>query len=272
MIFFLILGINNSKAFIMKRLTKSLFLTLLFTLTVSFVFGQNNAREFSSIIDMRASGLDNQMNSRGYEYVKGNKSNRSSYTYWWSNSSNKCVICQTTNGRIATVVNGRSMDCGKSNNQNQSYNHTDYGYNDNHRNDTEKQAYRRGYHDGQRHSGSHENYGSNVQMDAYNKGYAAGYNGREMDSYYSDNYGHTQNNYNNHYNNSNSYAKWRDLVGQGAVLAYNRLRNRGFQERKSHTAGSKTYRIWSNRSTGQCIKTLSVNKRIAEIMKTDRCN
>lgn len=62
------------------------------------------------------------------------------------------------------------------------------------------------------------------------------------------------------------------LQGRDAVRAYENLEDRGFRETKSHKDGGKTYRVWYNSRTGECIKTLSQNKRITEIISSNRCN
>ncbi len=68
------------------------------------------------------------------------------------------------------------------------------------------------------------------------------------------------------------YVEYKDLEGEMATRAYDRLERRGFREGKNHSNDGKTYRVWYNNRTDQCIKTLSVNKRIKEIMESNRCD
>lgn len=63
-----------------------------------------------------------------------------------------------------------------------------------------------------------------------------------------------------------------DLVGRGATWAYDELRDRGFTEQKNHQNDGKTYRVFYNFRTHQCIKTLSKNKKIASIQNSTHCN
>ena len=84
-------------------------------------------------------------------------------------------------------------------------------------------------------------------------------------------------NYNSSYNdlrnerNHGSHVNVNDLVGWGAIDAYEELMSRGFDKRKKETYGSKTYGVWYNRDTHQCIKTLSENKKISSIVKSTHC-
>ncbi|MCH4823550.1 hypothetical protein ML462_10250 [Gramella lutea] len=68
-----------------------------------------------------------------------------------------------------------------------------------------------------------------------------------------------------------NYVRYQDLEGEMALRAYDELEYRGFKEGKNHSNDGKTYRVWYNSRTDQCIKTLSVNKRIKEIMESNRC-
>ena len=248
---------------------------------ISFAFAQNTPRDLSSMIDEKATYLEDDMSNHGYTYIKTSKSGYDSYTYWWNSSSNKCVTARTTGGRVASITETPGFDCGKSTNAaNHSYTHRDYGYNENHSNDSEKEAYRYGYHDGQRHNSKYEGYGSNIQMNAYDKGYRAGSNGDAMDAYYAnDNYGHTHNNY-SHYNgndytsNHNNAGNWYDfsrLNGMKADTAYVTLEQNGFGNTKTFQEDGVTYKLWWNSNKQQCIKTYSKNYYIARIENSNHC-
>ena len=63
-----------------------------------------------------------------------------------------------------------------------------------------------------------------------------------------------------------------DLLGWGALDAYGELEARGFREIKHFSSSGKTYRVWYNHETNQCIKTLSQNKKISQVMRSTHCN
>jgi hypothetical protein len=91
-----------------------------------------------------------------------------------------------------------------------------------------------------------------------------------------------KNSYNNSYNNDRyndtryersykPHVNVNDLKGMSAFDAYEELMDRGFEKRKKQTYGGTTYGVWYNRETHQCIKTVSKNKRITDIMKSTHC-
>ncbi len=87
-----------------------------------------------------------------------------------------------------------------------------------------------------------------------------------------------KNSYNNDRYNDTRYERSykphvsvNDLKGMAAIDAYEELMDRGFEKRKKQTYGGTTYGVWYNRETHQCIKTVSKNKRITDIMKSTHC-
>ena len=75
-----------------------------------------------------------------------------------------------------------------------------------------------------------------------------------------------------HERNYSNHVYVNDLVGKGALDAYNTLETRGFRDVKHFSSNGKTYRVWSNHRTNQCVKTLSQNKKITEVMRSTHCN
>ena len=97
---------------------------------------------------------------------------------------------------------------------------------------------------------------------------------------YNENYSHKKYN-NDNFNNSyhsrdsrgyNSHADVHDLMKISAPLAYDKLQDRGFHLVKTAGGGSKTYKVWYNNETNQCIKTISINKHIHDVLKSTHCN
>jgi len=95
-------------------------------------------------------------------------------------------------------------------------------------------------------------------------------------SSYNENY-HEHKNYN--YDNFNNSYKTRDshkygtadvydLMKISAPLAYEKLKDRGFRMVK----GGGKYKVWYNEETNQCIKTVSIDKHIHDVLKSTHCN
>ena len=62
-------------------------------------------------------------------------------------------------------------------------------------------------------------------------------------------------------------------MGVSATLAYDKLKSRGFyQVKEFQSKEGKTYRVWYNNETNQCIKTISINKHIHDVLKSTHCN
>ncbi len=93
---------------------------------------------------------------------------------------------------------------------------------------------------------------------------------------YNENYSHKKynsDNFNNSYHTRDSrayssHADVHDLMKISAPLAYDKLRERGFHLVKK---GDK-YKVWYNEETNQCIKTVSINKHIHDVLKSTHCN
>jgi len=77
--------------------------------------GNNNNQygndEFSSLIDMKGTYLDQEMKNRGYRFVKTEKSGNDAYQNWFNGNKNKCVTVRVSNGRVVSVVNSTALDC-----------------------------------------------------------------------------------------------------------------------------------------------------------------
>jgi hypothetical protein len=66
---------------------------------------------FSSMIGMRASNLDGEMQSRGFAHKGGHQSNGASHTTWWNRSSRECLTVATRDGRVDTVQSIAEGNC-----------------------------------------------------------------------------------------------------------------------------------------------------------------
>ncbi|PHS42250.1 MAG: hypothetical protein COB07_00485 [Sulfurovum sp.] len=60
-----------------------------------------------------AKGRDGEISleERGFVYVKTEKSDTDSYTYWKHSRSGQCITVRTSEGRYASIVNSPAFDC-----------------------------------------------------------------------------------------------------------------------------------------------------------------
>jgi len=63
------------------------------------------------LVGARGSSGENVLQERGFVWVKTEKSDSSSYTYWKHNQSGQCISVRTTDGRYASLVKTPPYDC-----------------------------------------------------------------------------------------------------------------------------------------------------------------
>lgn len=72
---------------------------------------QQEVRALADLVGARGSSGEDQMNSRGYQFVRGAKTADSSYTFWREPRTGRCVSIRTTDGRYAAIVYTQESDC-----------------------------------------------------------------------------------------------------------------------------------------------------------------
>jgi hypothetical protein len=82
------------------------------------------------------------------------------------------------------------------------------------------------------------------------------------DNYYDDNDRRGKN---------NKGVKVSDLVGKNPDYVYKELKNRNFIINRHYIDGLTTCKVWRNFSTGQCIKTMSLGKKVYSIENASNC-
>ncbi len=65
------------------------------------------------LLGARGRDGEDRLTERGFVWVKTEKSDSSSYTYWRHNQSGQCISVRTTDGRYASLVKTPSYDCEK---------------------------------------------------------------------------------------------------------------------------------------------------------------
>jgi hypothetical protein len=96
----------------MKNWRSGLFLmTVLAFVSSTGLVAQETVSKLQDWIGARGAATD-QLGERGFTYVRTEKSEDSSYTYWTETSTNRCVIARVSGGKIASIVYAPSSDCG----------------------------------------------------------------------------------------------------------------------------------------------------------------
>ena len=65
------------------------------------------------LVGARGRDGEGRLQERGFFWIKTEKSDRSSYTYWKHNKSGQCISVRTTDGRYAFLVKTPPFDCEK---------------------------------------------------------------------------------------------------------------------------------------------------------------
>lgn len=91
---------------------KSTLAILLFFVVFS-TQAQNTPSDLKDLVGMKAAYLDDNLSDKGYKFIKNEKSDTNSYSYYWNSSKGKCITTRTNNGRVASIVSTLPADCGK---------------------------------------------------------------------------------------------------------------------------------------------------------------
>jgi hypothetical protein len=77
--------------------------------------GISNAQEsvpsLEDLVGARAAGGERVLQERGYNWIRTEKSDDSSYTYWQESENGQCVVVRTANGRYASIRYAPAFDC-----------------------------------------------------------------------------------------------------------------------------------------------------------------
>ena len=65
------------------------------------------------LVGARGRDGEGRLEERGFVWVKTEKSDSSSYTYWKHSQSGQCISVRTTDGRYASLVKTPAYDCEK---------------------------------------------------------------------------------------------------------------------------------------------------------------
>ena len=93
------------------RLISLAFGLLAFTIATR-VNAQTPVTNLQDLVDVRGSSGEAELQNRGYEFIRTEKSEDSAYSYWIESETGKCVTVKTENGRYQSLVYAPSFDCG----------------------------------------------------------------------------------------------------------------------------------------------------------------
>ncbi|MGV2828967.1 hypothetical protein [Myxosarcina sp. GI1(2024)] len=85
---------------------------LAFTVTTR-VNAQTPVPDLQDLVGVRGSSGEAELQNRGYEFIRTDKSGDSAYSYWTESGTGTCVTVRTENGRYQSLVYAPSSDCGK---------------------------------------------------------------------------------------------------------------------------------------------------------------
>lgn len=70
------------------------------------------AESLRDLVGVSGASAETQLQQRGFEYINGNKNDYASNSYWWDRNGKDCVIVEVMNGRVVTINDTKSEDCG----------------------------------------------------------------------------------------------------------------------------------------------------------------
>lgn len=83
------------------------------TAMASAPIAAKKAESLRDLVGVSGASAETQLTQRGFEYISGNKSNNSSFTYWWDSKGKDCVRVEVRNGEVAAITDAKAEDCGK---------------------------------------------------------------------------------------------------------------------------------------------------------------
>jgi hypothetical protein len=72
---------------------------------------QDRVPSLQDLVGARGSSGEDQMQQRGYNFIKTEKSGDSAFSYWQESENGQCVVVRTTEGRYASIVYAPQSDC-----------------------------------------------------------------------------------------------------------------------------------------------------------------
>lgn len=214
------------------------------------------ANQLTSLNGALGRDAEPALTAKGFAHVSTHKSDSGFVnSYWWDAQDKSCVMVEVSEGRVTSISDASSGDCGHSGSNaaaavgvvagaallgallsHKSHHHD----NDQHSSDVAaEQQYERGYNDGL-YNAAYHNYDRN---DAYSSGYQAGVDERNAKlANHSGRGGYS------------AYASIDDLNGARAAGGMDELTRRGFRQVDNFTSGNTRYSIQYRAASRQCVQ------------------
>lgn len=86
-------------------------LTAPMILAAAPAIAQDTPPDLRDMVGARAGQGEGELTRRGYRFIRGEKSDDRSYSYWWQGDRRRCVTVATMNGRYDSIVTSPAPDC-----------------------------------------------------------------------------------------------------------------------------------------------------------------
>ena len=265
----------------LKRLKIEAFVFFLF-LGILNLAAQDKVPNLQDLIGEKGTRVESELIKRNYEFISNTESGSNVYENWWHKLSKKCVTLRFQNGIMRSAVYAPQYDCNKKDSHTKPNKHKP-GYSNKDEFSgvigmkarwLDSEMNKRGYHlkNGNKSGiNAYQNYWNERKRKCVTAKVSNGIV-KSVTNTTTSNCKNTDTSGGGGSGYGGGSIKVDYLKGWKALSAYAELKSKGFHEIKKHTTNGKTYRIWYNKRTNQCIKTLSKNERIAEIMKSTHCD
>ena len=93
------------------RVVKRVLMMIAAVLVAGGAVAQDRVPSLQDLIGARGGDGEYQLQQRGYNFVKTEKSGDSAYSYWQESENGQCIVVRTTEGRYASIVYAPASDC-----------------------------------------------------------------------------------------------------------------------------------------------------------------
>ena len=101
------------------------------TLLTTQVNAQDPAPSLQDLVGVRGSSGEMELQRRDYQFIRTEKSTSDAYSYWREESTGKCLVVRTSDGRYQSLVYVPEFDCQNPSSTNPSNNTTAQGSGEN---------------------------------------------------------------------------------------------------------------------------------------------
>ena len=238
-------------------------------------------QNLTDLVYQNAEWGGDQLRMRGYTFINSDYHNNKMFEYWWNGSARTCIQARSVEGKYESIKTTVSTDCNQYQKSASSSDNTAaavaigaaaiigaaaLAHNSHHRDGKHDQdsksvaEFDRGYRDGLYNQPYH-NYSNTTS-------YSEGYNAGNTDRYERTNYRPQ----NGRYSGYHPYVSVDDLVGARASTADSQLRSRGFSDTGGYKQGNKSFVMWYNPSTRQCVQSVTRDGYIQRFENIDEGN